>query len=649
MRCKNCGAHNEDYLEYCENCAAPLTPDEPESGRDAHSNDSGYKSYVASTGETPPAWGFVKAPQWPKPDFDANTVSEEDIPQNFFGKFNPRPADAERPAYARPAPLPADDEDFSNNVRVRGATPADGAAYGSGAPARTNASPARTSVPVRSAAVADDLAYGRPSAPARPAPAAPARGGKPYRESAPAEDADRPLPVPVKAHKPKKASDEFDYADSYSRKRAGTGGKRNLLFIAAAGVLVLLIAVFGFILVSTKYDGNFGKFISCTFKGDPVTRAPKVEASTTDAGDPAYLITVFAKNNYIVRFTAGELVREFPIIKGSRGLNVPETIWIPDEPLDSNTISITPDIVVISPTGVETQVEFEEPITITVPTISLTMTQPTVSDFTVDSATVAVSGVVDDNTASIFVGETQVSVDEAGNFSTNYTLPGEGTYVLEVKAQKNSCMSAVATYNITYGAATTPNTPAQGNVAFSVNENVKRYGTDVKMTVSGTMEQGATISVAGVELDGAITQDSAAGTFSFTVKTEKVGLYEAVVTATKGDAAKTSTVYLEHQPAKDTYMNGVYRIDYARIRDYPHHEQGYKIVGTITEIRQSAPYVIARIQTSEGDIMFCYFSGVSAVEMNDGKTYELYADPYGTDEATGLPYMHAWFILKKAN
>ena len=30
MKCKVCGAYNEDYLEYCENCAAPLTPDEPE-------------------------------------------------------------------------------------------------------------------------------------------------------------------------------------------------------------------------------------------------------------------------------------------------------------------------------------------------------------------------------------------------------------------------------------------------------------------------------------------------------------------------------------------------------------------------------------------------------------------------------------------
>ncbi len=33
----------------------------------------------------------------------------------------------------------------------------------------------------------------------------------------------------------------------------------------------------------------------------------------------------------------------------------------------------------------------------------------------------------------------------------------------------------------------------------------------------------------------------------------------------------------------------------------------------------------------------------------DGKTYELYGDPYGTDDASGLPQLHAWFVLKRAS
>ncbi len=623
MKCKNCGAINEDYLEYCEQCAAPLTPDDQtEDKHPVQPENSGYKSYVASTGETPPAWGFVKAPHWPKPDFDANTVSEEDIPDNYFKSFHPHPAEAERQEYVKPLPASSlDDSSFVDNIRAHKAP--------------------------------DNEQDYRKAASFGQAPAAPTRTYQPSfggSTDAPPKNSNAKTPSLKPQSTRKKADDDYDEFDGgYARAHSRTGGKRNLLFIAVAGALVLLIVIFGAILIGTRYDGSFAKFISCTFQGDPITRAPKVEAGTTDAGDAAYLITIYAKNNYIVRFTAGEIVREVAVSKGSVSLRVPEKVWIPDQPLDAATLSVTPDIVVISTKGEETQVPFDEPISIAVPAITLTMTQPTVSDFTVDSTTVAVAGVVDDNTASIFVGENQVAVDEAGNFSTNYMLPGEGTYVLEIRAQKNGCMSAVATYNITYGTATTPTSPEQGNVAFDINDDVKLYGTSATMTIAGTMEQGATIAITGVELEGAITQDSTVGTFSFTVKTADVGVYEVAVTATKGDAAKSTTVYLEHQPDKDAYMGSVYRIDYARIRDYPHHEQGYKIVGTITEIRQTTPFVIATIQTTEGDITFCYFSNVSTVEMSDGKTYELYADPYGTDEATGLPYMHAWFILKRAN
>ncbi len=612
MKCKNCGAQNEDYLEYCEQCAAPLTPDNIADNADsAVRADSGYQSYAASTGETPPAWGFVKAPQWPKPDFDANTVTEEDIPENYFSRFNPRPADAPRPAQ-QSAPV-APQEDFDYDVR-----------------------------PHRSVQK-------------QPAPVQERSSHRGMNASASVEE-----PVVAKPQAQKKnPADEYDeFADAYSRPRtrsprkASKGPQRNLFFIGAAGALVVLILLFGFILVQARHGGSFSKFISCTFKGDPILRVPTVEATTVKSGDPGYLITVNTKRNCSFRFTAGTLVTEKEIEKNSVKLSIPEEVWIPDEPLDSAVLSVTPDIVIITAKGEETQVEFEEPITITVPTIELTVAQPAVANFTVESATIPVSGVVGDNTASVFVGENQVSVNEAGEFSTTYTLPAEGTYELVIKAQKNGCMSAVQTFNVTYSSSTdpttTPTTP-QGNVALGVGEAVKRYGTEATMTVTGTMETGATVSVTGVELEGTLTQDSAAGTFSFTVKTPDVGVYEVSLTALKGDAAKTMTLLLERQPDLNTYSSGAYALDYESIVRSPNQKQAYKVVGTVTEIRQSAPYVIARIKTDKGDIMFFYVSGKATVEVNDGKTYELFADPYGTDAQTGLPYMHAWFIYKKAN
>ena len=64
MKCKRCGFDNPDYLEYCQNCTAPL---DNKKGDDTKE----------------PAWGFVKAPKWEKPEFSADTVTDEDVPDDF--------------------------------------------------------------------------------------------------------------------------------------------------------------------------------------------------------------------------------------------------------------------------------------------------------------------------------------------------------------------------------------------------------------------------------------------------------------------------------------------------------------------------------------------------------------------------------------
>ena len=69
MICKVCGTNNEDYLEYCKKCSAPL-----------HGSDN------ADNGPEAPASprSFVRSPVWAKPEFNANTISENDIPADFL-------------------------------------------------------------------------------------------------------------------------------------------------------------------------------------------------------------------------------------------------------------------------------------------------------------------------------------------------------------------------------------------------------------------------------------------------------------------------------------------------------------------------------------------------------------------------------------
>lgn len=656
MKCKVCGAYNEDYLEYCEKCASPLIADDEaeetvkaSAEENEKNNAQEYQSYVAYTGETPPAWGFVKAPNWPKPDFDANTVSEDDIPSGYTPRFEPRPANTQKQHVV----VNNEEDGFTNNVRMHG---------------EESSSVKRSAVqPIRSreaaAAANTAAAIGTDES----------EGVSAVRTTKTKQTVNRVTKTPLKEEiESDDYDDDLDYGDDdfelkpsrrSGRKGAGSSGKKNIVFIAAAAVLVILIAVLGVIYVNNVHGGDFSKFISCTFSGDPITRTPTIEAWETDDGDPAYLITVYAKRNYTVRYSNDDVQLERTIGKNQRYIPfvVPQSILIPDEPMEVSEYTITPDyFTVISPSGVETKLEIDEQITIAIPSIDLNVTQPSVAEFSVDSAVVPIAGSVSDNTVGIFVNDSQIAIDEAGNFSTSYTLPGEGVTTIVVEARKNGYQTARAEFNVSYGTGSADpeqsttgendnnNTSNIGNVIFSVNSDVKRTGTASTMTVSGTMETGATISVSGVELDGTVTQDSNVGTFNFTVKTAKVGVYEAVITVTKGDAAKTLTLYLEHQPEKNAYMESVYKMDYDKIKNYPNHEQGYKIVGKVTEIIQSSPYVKAKIQTSDGDMIFYYYSGVAAIEVGDGKTYELYGDPYGTDSATGLPQLHAWFILKRS-
>ena len=83
---------DRDYLEYCENCAAPLKESQAAAGEPTSGGAREQRS-----------WDFVASPDWSKPEFSANTVSETDIPegftpQSFRSRFSAEPV--QQPASA---------------------------------------------------------------------------------------------------------------------------------------------------------------------------------------------------------------------------------------------------------------------------------------------------------------------------------------------------------------------------------------------------------------------------------------------------------------------------------------------------------------------------------------------------------------------
>ena len=493
MKCKNCGAYNEDYMEYCESCAAPLVPD-----TDQANVQPSNETVSAPESDAQPSWDFARAPRWIQPEFDANTISEDDIPDSFNASqarrpVNPQPEVLRAPSYSAPSYQGNAAQDNTNAQPYAAASPAYSAPVFN-APSY--------SAPVESAPGYQATGYDpQPYAPSPDAPYnyqnAPYAAGQAYGNPQQPEPAPYQQGAPVRYAEP--IDDEFYAYDGSSKvehrsKRkdvpAGMKGGRDiksLLFWIIAGVLVVLIAVFTIIFFTNRdkeekpgettpaasqsatspdeetADGkktasDKPAFLGGLFSKNPITKPATIEEGVTADGDPAYIITIYAKNKSTVRFTAGALTKENPISDGSLKLRIPKEIWIPDEPVDTAEIEVLPDITVISKDGEEYPVSFTDPIVISLPTIDLTLSDPMTASVTTADGNVNVAGIVGDTTAEVFVNETQLYLDESGNFAGTYTVTAPGTSEINVEARKNGYQIARKTFTVEFASAAAPAT-----------------------------------------------------------------------------------------------------------------------------------------------------------------------------------------------
>lgn len=496
MKCKVCGANNEDYLEYCENCAAPL------------SESAGTAEDTGGASREQRSWGFVTSPNWSKPNFSANTVSEKDIPEDFQPQtFRPRYNSVQQSApapsakrnsvrtYAKPAPGAAcphcgaaahTAQRFCNDCGQRLDEPSPSAFQPAASVAAAPA--AGAAVPVVSASASDSAAAPGPVSGIKYADPIDDdmfsfsydEGERPRKKKdAQKSSSARPAPVRSKG------------ASGRSRKRGGLSLDKSLLFWIAAAVLVIALVVMGIVL-ATKAHGSLGGFFGSVFSGSPVSKEPSIEKTTTENGDPAYNITIYAKRNSIVRFEGGAIKNETPITSSKPIiLSVPEAVWIPSEPVEGDKLEIYPNITIIAKDGTETPLAFAEPIVIDIPTLSLSVTAPNTPSFETATPDVTVSGVVNDSTSSVYVNDMQLTVDESGSFEGTYALSAQGENTIQVEARKNGYAIARQTFTVNYvtGASAGGNT---GTPAGGAGTPAGGTGGAGGSTAPGSMPAGAT-------------------------------------------------------------------------------------------------------------------------------------------------------------
>ena len=599
MVCKQCGAYNEASKKYCTVCGALLVADMPGRSSEPKTNPEAEK----------PGWGFVRSPSWPKPSFDLNSVDEFPEDEPTVTPHQPSLDEPEQGASQQPS------EAYPfGQAPVRG--------FRSVGQAQPEAR--QPGQPIYTVGGEDEQGGGYTRSPQRPTL---------YRM----DDDDGGGYTPPPRNRAPQAP--VGRGRSMSRKPSSYGrhtgrNNKNTVFYIAAGVLAVLLIVFATILVNRYYSG-YGGFFRNVFGGSPVLKDAVLTDGKNNDGVDCWIITVYVREGNTITVKVGDTEKSVVVGPTNKHeIRIPKSMLLPSGPEEGATAQVVPNITVTTKNNDTVPLKIPA-VTVAVPSLTLSITTPSASSITVGKADVPFAGKVDDGTVAVTVEGTPLTVGADGTFSGSYTLPKLGVYTLTLQASKNGYQIAKQAINVDYSQAEATLTFAKDSLRISGNSDTA--------TVKGKTDPGAAISVsgpAGVTL-GTPTVNAQTGDFSFTAQMSKVGHYELQVTASKSGISTPAAVVVERAPDLAAYTKSVFKLDYSRMTKESKHQASYLCKGTVVEVTQSDPYVIAKLKTTQGELIFEYHATKSVTA--DGKSHSIYGDYMGLDEATGLPKIYCWF------
>ena len=413
------------------------------------------------------------------------------------------------------------------------------------------------------------------------------------------------------------------------------------------GILVISVLI-GVLYVNRNFSGKSFKekfnnmFCTDTAKAI-ITAKPTISQSETSDGEPAIIITVYAKNGTKVIFREGSTTMEQQISGSSIAFRVPISLWTSNKDIDlTKGIYIQPHVFVYDPARSNDIVSLDfEPYYVSLDTVNIVLTKPEAKKITTANSSVKIEGYVSDPTVTLLMNGEQLSMDEKGYFRAVYHIENyekENLILFQaLSPDMDNQVVGKSQLKITYDRA---------SVNFIVNNTSLRTIEDT-LKITGKTSPNTDVLISGVELDGDVNVNKSTGEFAFTVKLPNVGNYVITATLKAADSESSVDIYAEHAPDSDSYISTAKRLEnYDYLTDHSTLDKHYGITGTVTEVYQNEPYVKAKLHTAEGDLIFIYFDSEQTIEEKDGKSYRIYASLDGIDSETGLPLLYCWFIYK---
>lgn len=342
---------------------------------------------------------------------------------------------------------------------------------------------------------------------------------------------------------------------------------------------------------------------------------------------------------------------------------IPKSCFYPHTPLESPTYTFTPELYIVSADGTKTLREIE-PLTLTFPTVSLNLTTPAeipAEGIMVDKENkLHIEGVVDDHNVTVYANDQKLDVYNEGVFMGDYLFTSDVAETVTITASKEDYASA------TYSFTVNPYVFIPEAMTLTVNGEADghRAGTGSKLTLSGTVSPGSTVTASCDNSDiacGSVVVN-ADGTYSMDVafNTSSYGLYKINLHAEQeGYEEKDVSCYVSRMMNDRKAMIKAFKGSYfeiyadktmAEVLANPTDKGAYRFAGKVVSVEEvdGLEVVCFSAKTAKGETTNIYVINMSEKwkpSEHIGSGYKLYCTLNGLySDGTSL-YAVAWFAV----
>lgn len=349
---------------------------------------------------------------------------------------------------------------------------------------------------------------------------------------------------------------------------------------------------------------------------------PTLEAVTLEDGRAGHAVTFYGEDGDM--FYIEELQRSFLTVGGKARVEIADSYWfeMASEEVQSAEIALTP---------IRTYRDGGKQLlpvvyfTVEVPDSPLNIISPGAEQEPILSAEYQLEfEVVPGSTVLVDGIDVTDLVNSMGEVSVNVAVYPQGENPISILVRTPHHREARADI-VLY------RQPMEIDLALAINTS-KTSVLDA-MTIRGTVDPEATVSVVTPHLDGSLTQDEK-GSFSFVASFDHIG-YNTVSFRASQEGKEDSVVSYEvyYLPTINEYSRRAWTMDYLQLTRCWDIWAGriFKCTGTVVAVLSTEPQVLVVDVSDDGSREYLVIENLSNLSITEpGGKYDIYADVSGT-------------------